>query len=297
MVRVYVEVLRMGVNIWPRDWHGEGSYMRKEHSIVLRSFCSTALAVSMFCGVAFNAQAADMYRGSLKDSPEYLPVLPAWGGLYLGGHIGGAWGDVGVTDTYYYHEDPTVGSSIGASGVIGGGQIGYNLQSGHVVYGVEVDLGGMDLSGSNTVQLQGGREPLSARYSISSGFYGDFTGRLGFASGRALFYAKGGAAFLNADFNSHYTGRFAEFDFSNSDTLWGWTIGGGVEYKLSPSWSIKAEYQHFDFGDASFANEASKPTRWGCCADLTSNAKVSPTADAVTVGVNYFLNQSSGQIK
>jgi outer membrane immunogenic protein len=271
--------------------------MRKQRSIALRLSYLTALTLSMCCGLAFNAQAADMYRGSLKDSPEYLPALPAWGGLYLGGHIGGAWSDVGVTDTYYYHEDPTIDSSIGASGVIGGGQIGYNFQSGNFVYGAEIDLGGMDLSGSNTVQLQGGPEPLSARYSISGGFYGDITGRLGFVAGRALFYGKGGAAFLNADFNSHYTGRFAEFDFSNSDAMWGWTIGGGVEYKLSRSWSIKAEYQHFDFGDTSFANTASKPTVWGCCANLSSDAKVSPTADAVTVGVNYFLNQGSGQIK
>ena len=32
----------------------------------------------------------------------------------------------------------------------------------------------------------------------------------------------------------------------------GWTIGGGVEWMLSPAWTFKVEYQHFDFGRAEF---------------------------------------------
>ena len=24
----------------------------------------------------------------------------------------------------------------------------------------------------------------------------------------------------------------------------GWTVGGGVEYKINPAWSVKAEYQN-----------------------------------------------------
>lgn len=279
--------------------------MREKHGVASCALWGAALVVSVFCGVALEsraAQAADMYPGSLKDSPEYVPaVLPMWKGLYLGGHIGGVWGDSSVTDTYTYIQDPTVGSSIGTSGGIGGGQIGYNFQAGSLVFGPEIDLGGMDLSASNTVQLQGGDEPLSAKYSVSGGFYGDFTGRLGFVAGRALFYAKGGAAFLNADLSSHYTGRHAEFDFNNSDTMWGWTIGGGVEYKLSPSWSLKAEYQHFDFGDASFGGSQSKnfdcfPWR-GCHSDLTTDTSVSTTADAVKFGINYHINSGAGWLK
>ena len=35
--------------------------------------------------------------------------------------------------------------------------------------------------------------------------------------------------------------------------LVGWTAGAGAEYALSPSWSLKAEYQHFDFGKMSYS--------------------------------------------
>ena len=44
---------------------------------------------------------------------------------------------------------PAVGiqGSFSAGGVIGGGQAGYNFQAGRWVYGLEADLGGLDLSG------------------------------------------------------------------------------------------------------------------------------------------------------
>ncbi len=38
--------------------------------------------------------------GSLKDTP-YV-VVPSWGGLYFGGHAGGAWGNTNVHDHYDY---------------------------------------------------------------------------------------------------------------------------------------------------------------------------------------------------
>ncbi len=39
---------------------------------------------------------------------------------------------------------------------------------------------------------------VNAKYSVSSDLYGDITGRLGYAVGPTLFYAKGGFAFLDA---------------------------------------------------------------------------------------------------
>lgn len=37
-------------------------------------------------------------------------------------------------------------------------------------------------------------------------------------------------------------------DYSYSDTRWGWTAGGGVEWAFAPNWSIKAEYLYVDLG-------------------------------------------------
>ena len=39
------------------------------------------------------------------------------------------------------------------------------------------------------------------------------------------------------------TGFFAE----TSDTNWGWTVGAGLEYGMTPNWSLKLEYNYLSF--------------------------------------------------
>ena len=91
---------------------------------------------------------------------------------------------------------PGSGWNDSASGVIGGGQIGYNWQANNVfngfVFGVEADFGGTGFSFNhhpfNNVLLND---------DMNSGFLADVTGRLGYASGPALFYIKGGWAWFD----------------------------------------------------------------------------------------------------
>ena len=126
------------------------------------------------------------------------------------------------------------------SGVFGGGQIGYNFQSGPFVYGLEVDLGGMNLDHTKA------NPRVTTTYSkIESGFYLDVTGRLGYSFDRWLVYGKGGYAYYNGKVWVNETANVA---WNSKDSLDGWTAGGGVEYMLSPAWSLKVEYQYFDFG-------------------------------------------------
>ncbi len=91
-----------------------------------------------------------MYRGDAggyKDGPVY--AANSWTGFYVGGHAGSAWGHVNVRD---FIENGSVDdkSSNDPSGVFGGAQAGYNIQHGRFVYGAEIDLGGMGISGSKT---------------------------------------------------------------------------------------------------------------------------------------------------
>ena len=265
-----------------------------------------------FAPLSEPASAADM--GGYKDTP-YV-VVPSWQGLYFGGHAGGVWGNAGLTDTYDYIGDPTSKNSIGSSGLIGGGQAGYNVQQGHIVFGLEGDIGYLGLSGSKSAALTPSPDcthayginsnlcKLSANYSTSGGLYGDLTGRLGYATDRVLFYAKGGVAFLNADAKANYTGgnwlgTASTFNFDHSDTLVGWTIGAGAEYAVSPSWSLKAEYQHFDFGTMSYSYSGCVSVG-GVCPEtfftsrLSGKTDMAVTADAVSLGVNYHLNNEAG---
>jgi outer membrane immunogenic protein len=43
---------------------------------------------------------------------------------------------------------------------------------------------------------------------------------------------------------------------SASQTRVGSTVGGGVEYKFTRNWSVKAEYLYIDFGSSSYFNGA-----------------------------------------
>jgi outer membrane immunogenic protein len=274
-----------------------------------------------------SANAADMYRapepvgaGGLKDDP----YLPLWAGFYGGINGGYAWGDVKASDqacsTFVTVEaggaanDGDESPNFSAcnsktarfhpNGGFGGGQIGYNIQRDRLVFGLEVDLGGMDLSGRKTVAVtrfnnQG--NPVAGTLDLSSdgGFYGDFTGRLGYAYRDYLFYAKGGAAFLDSKFQFSSNG----LQGSESNTLWGYTVGGGAEWMFRPNWSLKAEYLHFDFrsSTASASNKSAcvstDPGDDVCSESSNEKVKFNPTVDTVKVGINYHIQPGYEPLK
>jgi outer membrane immunogenic protein len=237
----------------------------------------------MSAAASVSATAADVY-GSGAIGYKDGPYVPVWTGFYAGGHLGGAWSGIGVFDSFLARD-----ASFRADGVTGGGQLGYNVQQDHVVFGIEVDFGGLDVSGSRSIATQVIPALGPSRWSVSGGFYGDITGRLGYSIDRTLIYAKGGAAFLNLDAKAHVC-TDACSDTGGSDTRWGWTAGGGVEHLLSPSWSVKVEYQHFDFGDESFRLNNFKGFFLGTDKFLVSS-------DAVAAGVNYHFGADSTPLK
>jgi outer membrane immunogenic protein len=127
---------------------------------------------------------------------ELLPTTATqWGGVYVGGQLGGAWSD---SDWRYanYNWFDTLGPDLlftrfgfDGSGVIGGGQAGYNYQSGSWVLGVEASLSGADLDDS----YPGPYFPTD-HYATKIDWLTTVTGRLGFAQDRWLLYAKAGWA-------------------------------------------------------------------------------------------------------
>ena len=207
-----------------------------------------AAALAAVLGVGGSAYAGDLASGGMRGAPDLGPVA-IWTGAYLGGNFGGAWGDNNTTDLDGYW-DKTYGSAAlkttqQISGVLGGGQAGYNLQAGNMVYGLEIDFGYMGLSGSKVLTTNTPQVPETALAKQAGAFYGDVTGRMGFTYGLGLFYAKGGFAFFDG---AAKASNSVATTSSESDTFTGWTLGGGLEYLVSPGWSVKAEYQYFDFG-------------------------------------------------
>jgi outer membrane immunogenic protein len=227
----------------------------------------TVLGLTLSSALAFTpAKAADTYSpGRLKDVP-YVDVAN-WTGFYGGVHLGGAWGDLTVHD----FDESRETFKNNTSSFFGGGTLGYNLQRGRFVFGLEADFGGMDLAHK---QAQPNDPPIVS--AIDSGAYGDLTGRLGYSFGGTLIYAKGGFAFFNGDVK--VTDIPDHTMITTQSNLTGWTIGGGLEHKLSPAWSVKAEYQFFDFG----SGQASMR-------DDGDRFRTDLTVQTVKAGVNYHF--------
>jgi opacity protein-like surface antigen len=235
---------------------------------LLRNLC---LGVTLIGVLALGpAHAADVsYGDGLKD----VGYLAIWNGPYFGVHGGGAWSSSNVTDV-------TVnGNTFGndGSGAFGGGTIGYNWQFGRMVYSAEVDLGVLNVSHSAADPIVAGTVARQG-----AGVYGDITGRIGYAFDRTMIYAKGGFGFFNGDTRvtslTDYTYK------SNSYT--GWAAGAGVEYKMTPAWSVKVEYLHFDVGDTQIAN-IGNGNRWNASMSL----------DTVKAGVNYEIIDTPAPLK
>ena len=177
-----------------------------------------AAACFAFAAPAF---AADMpARTYTKAPPVYnAPALIYnWTGFYIGGHVGGAFSVNGDEDARF----------------IGGGQVGYDYQfSPNWVFGIEANYSFMD-TGSNG-NFFGNGSPFANRG------LGSVTGRVGYAIGPALLYAKGGYAWADTRVSNG-------LDVSGDGGRDGYTVGAGVEYMFTQSWSAKVEYQYYDFG-------------------------------------------------
>lgn len=185
---------------------------------------------------------------------------PRWSGFYVGGHFGWAWSDVQVTDINGYNGGAG-NFGYDADGAFGGGQLGFNWQTGTFVFGVEGDIGYLNLNGEQQFPpYVGVRTPLDSLSSTSGGIYGTITGRFGVTFGNALLYAKGGwgAADVHVSFiDPDPIGTTLVSGTSKSDIVNGWVYGGGLEWAVSNSVSIKAEYLRLDFDDTITVNATS----------------------------------------
>jgi len=182
------------------------------------------LSAAALLSVATAASAADIPARPYTKAPPPL-VSPAynWSGFYIGAMGGYGW------------------DSGDSSGGFGGGTIGYNWQfpGSQFVFGIEVDAAGGSIKDSLTEDIGGG---VLATEEIKINSFGSVTGRAGFAWDAALIYAKGGFAWANR--KDSISVPAIGVTISDSQFHTGYTIGGGLEYLFTPSWSAKAEYMY-----------------------------------------------------
>jgi outer membrane immunogenic protein len=158
-----------------------------------------------------------------------VPTLPAylWTGFYAGLNLGGDWRTGGAN----------------ASGVIGGGQLGYNWQFGSLLLGGEADIQGTSFHGSRVLVSTLGNSITS---NTSLDYLGTLRGRVGFAHDRWLVYGTGGLAYTTINHDGMgLVGVGGTYSGANTKT--GFAAGGGVEWAFADRWSAKAEYLYSQF--------------------------------------------------
>jgi outer membrane immunogenic protein len=281
----------------------------------------TIAAAALAALGAGSALAADMpVKAPVYKAPP-PPAVYSWSGFYIGANIGGAWSrnnsdgynglvfpafaalppEVAVI-TIFPGQLGTLAGTGNRSGVIGGGQIGYNWQVQQFVLGVEADAEGTGLHGlgaSATRTFAGGLvlgPPLTQTVTVNSGnidWMASFRGRVGVAADRALFYLTGGAAVAGIGGSTTTVNNgpgiaipAGSFSATNAGTTtrWGATVGGGVEWAFANNWSVAGEYRHSDFGNRGTAFTI--PDGFGGVLTTgTLNARL--TVDQATARLNY----------
>jgi outer membrane immunogenic protein len=85
-------------------------------------------------------------------------------------------------------------------------------------------------------------------------WYGTIRGRFGYVTGPSLLYATGGVAFVRTS-DTFGADAISLPAVVSTQTRVGWTVGAGVETKLSRNWTTKTEYLYIDTGVASFGSD------------------------------------------
>jgi len=243
-------------------------------TLLLSTVAGAALLLPLAC-----ADAADI---STSHPLVWNSATMSWTGPYIGatGSIGGSRGRT-TDDGNGVPHGPF--SSHGTSASVGL-RAGYDYElRNHVVVGAQVEGGWMRPGTRGTIGSShaGHHQNLT----VSSGGFATATGRLGYSFGRLLVYGDGGGALFTGQAEQATTnpGYAAT---ASSGAHFGWTVGAGLEYRLTQHASVTLGWQHFDFGRArgyQTALVADGPTpkgqRFGNSTRLAS--------DEVMVGFNY----------
>lgn len=234
---------------------------------------ASALAMGLF---AVPAMAAD-----IVSAPEY-----SWDGFYAGIVGGYTWNNLDVSSIEFEEGGVTTPAkyygvkdfSMDPAGGTVGGTLGFNYQTGALVLGVEGDISYAWANGSDD-----SNENIAAFTSEADmNWFGTARLRAGYAFDRALIYATGGFAYGEVEGSiedKYFKGVTLNSDDSNG--MWGWTVGGGLEYAVTDHVTVKAEYLYYDLGETDF-NFAEGSPGWE---NISANVDV--TGSVVRAGLNY----------
>lgn len=234
------------------------------------------LAGAIAASVSGTAWAADI--------PVRTTAMPAimaynWSGMYVGLNAGYTWsqnrtrynyalsGAPDAADIAEFNAAGLVPSSFGGArgGFTGGAQLGYNYQFGTLLFGFEGDLQYLDSkrSASQSFSFVDATDNISIVTGARSrlDWLGTVRARAGLTFDRALIYATGGLAIgrskdgtsISSTGISNGVPYAGVWRGERTGTRVGWALGGGIEYAITQSLSLKAEYLYYDLGTTRYA--------------------------------------------
>ncbi len=203
---------------------------------MIRKSCLAA-AISFF--TLTTAQAADIEPPAAFD----------WSGPYAGIVAGYSWSSFDVSPTDLPNSDDFKwNQSFDVDGAFVGAEAGWNHQMDSVVLGIAADFSVMGAKGDSPIDV----EDKDEIYVGELQWLATLRGKIGYALDNVLLFATGGAAMTEAKLAyEDYDRGVLDVRLEDTDTMFGWVAGGGIEFALAPV-SVKIEYLYADFDDLNF---------------------------------------------
>jgi outer membrane immunogenic protein len=221
-------------------------------------------SVALAALVAGPVMAADL---PVKAPPVVRPACAQFGGVYLGGHVGGNSYRSDYKDVDSLGNVVTFNTALGLPlavsdthlGWHGGVQGGYNWQTNCTVFGVETDWSWTNAKASS-VHHSDPATVFNDSLTLSSRmrWFGTARARSGVVVDNLLLYVTGGLAYANFDRDLSFFRVGAvitpgpiivseTLNFSHRSTRLGWTAGFGSEWAINANWSLKGELLYMQF--------------------------------------------------
>jgi len=222
----------------------------------------------------------------------YSPIpMATWNGLYVGVQGGIASNKTSFNDGGFIASNSATHLDEHRTGGTIGGLLGYNLQEGRFVFGIEGDWSWIGAKSDRSgVAFDLGGDPVSTSYNVN--WLATLRARAGLAFDATLLYLTGGVAFgqvkNSVDLISvRGTNTGALASFTQDQTKIGWTVGVGVEHILSRHWSARAEFRYVDLGKTNVSCAVSGTPDFNGCIGFGYRGEFSNRLMLGLVGVAY----------
>lgn len=269
-----------------------------------------------------SALAADLPSRKAAPLPPLVSAID-WTGVYLGVQAGYGFGARSIPLSYYqsgvtfdprsidneliaqfqpYEYGAGATAFVNTSGFFAGGVIGYNQQIGKFLIGVDADFNPRIAGHGRTATFALptlGEFPSIATIGQTWNWGATIDGRAGYlVTPSLLLYARGGLALVQT--SGHVTTAnlaMLSSGYGTSGAVYaGWNVGGGVEYKITPTISTKIQYTHIDVGSHTVRLNGLAWGDMGAQSTIAYIGKIHPREDVVTVGVNFQLPNLLGNL-